>query len=393
VAPILIDISRLLDRKLLGRNPTGIDRVSLAYLHHYRSNARAVLCRGWRTFSLSRQDSERCFDLLLSEQPGGAPAILLSWASALARGWWHNGVKGHLLLNTGHMGLEQPSYAASLRKSGARLVCVVHDLIPITHPEYCRPGRRERHIQRMSNVARFASGVVVNSHHTMQTLEAFCHQAGLKPPRTVVAPLGISLPGLRSGRVPVAEPYFVVLGNIEPRKNHWMLLQLWRRLVDRGGAAAPRLVVIGQRAWECENVVDLLERCEQLRGFVLEHASCGDEELVNMLGHARALLYPSFVEGFGLPIAEALSLGVPVIASDLAVFREFASEVPEYADPLDGRRWLELIEDYARPDSGRRATQIARMSAFVAPTWAQHFEHVDRLVAELAASDATSLAK
>jgi len=118
---------------------------------------------------------------------------------------------------------------------------------------------------------------------------------------------------------------------------------------------------------------------------VVEHARCGDEELVNTLRHARALLYPSFVEGFGLPIAEALSLGVPVIASDLSVFREFAGDVPEYADPLDGRHWLELIEQYARPDSAPRAAQLARMLAFIAPTWAQHFERVDRLLAEVAA--------
>jgi glycosyltransferase involved in cell wall biosynthesis len=383
VLPILIDISRLLDRKLLGRNPTGIDRVSLAYLQHYRSDARAVLCLGSRTFTLSRADSDRCFDLLLGARPAGAPAILRSWANALARGWWRNGIDRSLLFNTGHIGLEKPWYAAGLRKSGARLVCVVHDLIPITHPEYCRPGRRERHIERIRNVACLASGVVVNSHHTKQMLEGFCLESGLKPPRTIVAPLGTNLPTLPTDRVPVNEPYFVVLGNIEPRKNHWMLLQLWRRLIDLRGAAAPRLLVIGQRAWECENVVDLLERCEQLRGFVVEHPSCGDKELVNTLKYACALLYPSFVEGYGLPIAEALWLGVPVIASDLPVFREFAGEVPEYADPLDGRRWLELIEDYARPNSACRRAQIARMPAFVAPTWAQHFDQVGKLLEEL----------
>jgi glycosyltransferase involved in cell wall biosynthesis len=385
VPSILIDVSRLLERKLLGRNPTGIDRVSLAYLQHYRSDAGAVLCLGSRTFSLSEQDSKRCFDLLLGERPGGTQAILRAWANALAKGWWHNGVSGHVLFNTGHMGLEQSWYADGLRKSGARLVCVVHDLIPITHPEYCRPGRRERHIQRMLNVARLASGVVVNSHDTKHTLEAFCRDAGLRAPPTVVAPLGTNLPDRVPDRAPEKEPYFVMLGNIEPRKNHWMLLQLWRRLVDQLGATAPRLVVIGQRAWECENVVDLLDRCEQLHGFVVEHASCGDEELVNTLRHARALLYPSFVEGFGLPIAEALSLRVPVIASDLAVFREFAADVPDYVDPLDGRGWLALIEDYARPDSIRRAAQTERMSAFIAPTWAQHFEHVDRLLAQVGA--------
>jgi glycosyltransferase involved in cell wall biosynthesis len=383
VPPILIDINRPLERKLLGRNPTGIDRVSLAYLQHYRASARAVVCRGSRTFSLSRRDSDRCFDLLLGKKPGGTAATLGAWASALALGWWHNGATGQLLFNTGHMGLEDPQYAVALRKSGARLLCVVHDLIPISHPEYCRPGRRERHIERIRNITRFASGIVVNSSYTEQTLRTFCRESGLAPPPIVVAPLGTNLPTSVRDRVPLRQPYFVVLGNIEPRKNHWMLLQLWRRLVDSWGARAPHLIVIGQRAWECENVVDLLERCEQLQGFVLEHGSCSDRELVNTLLHARALLYPSFVEGYGLPIAEALSLGVPVIASDLPVFREFAGEVPDYSDPLDGRRWLELIEDYARPDSARRAAQIARMPAFVAPTWKQHFERVDRFIEKL----------
>jgi len=117
VTPILIDISRLMDRKLLGRNPTGIDRVSLAYLHHYRDNARAVLSRGSRTLSLSRQDSERCFDLLLGERPGGVGAVLRSWANAMLWGWVPGEVNGHLLFNTGHMGLERPRYAQILRNS------------------------------------------------------------------------------------------------------------------------------------------------------------------------------------------------------------------------------------------------------------------------------------
>jgi len=384
VHPILIDVNRLLERKLFGRNPTGIDRVGLAYLQHYRTRARAVLCRGSRTFSLSQQDSEQCVDLLLSHGPGST-AALRTMANALLLGWWPNGIGGRLLFNTGHIGLEDPRYASSLLKSGTRLISVVHDLIPISHPEYCRPGRRERHIRRMRNVAHFASGVVVNSHHTKHSLEAFCRDAGLKPPPIVVAPLGINLPTQVADRAPDKAPYFVMLGNIEPRKNHWMLLHLWRQLIDHWGSAAPRLIVIGQRAWECENVVDLLERCEPLRGFVVEHATCGDEELVNILRHARALLYPSFVEGFGLPIAEALSLGVPVIASDLSVFREFAGEVPEYVDPLDGRRWRELIEDYARPHSTCRPAQLARMPSFTAPSWAQHFEKVDQLVAQLGA--------
>ena len=145
------------------------------------------------------------------------------------------------------------------------------------------------------------------------------------------------------------------------------------------GTSAPRLVLIGHRGWECENVVDLLERCQELNGVVIERSRCSDQELATYLQHAQALLFPSFVEGYGLPLAEALAHGVPVLASDLGVFRDIAGEVPEYMDPLDGRRWMELIVDYANLAGSLRSAQMSRVARFQSTTWARHFEIVDRL--------------
>jgi glycosyltransferase involved in cell wall biosynthesis len=184
----------------------------------------------------------------------------------------------------------------------------------------------------------------------------------------------------------MAHPYFVIVSTIEPRKNHWMLLQLWRHLAVSMGNNVPRLVIIGKRGWECENVVDMLERCQPLKGVVLEISSCSDSELITYLHHAQALLFPSFAEGFGLPLCEALSLSVPVIASDLPVFHEIADNVPDYADPLDGKRWEMLITDYAKPDSTLRAAQMSRMQAFAQTTWRQHFEIVDAMLSTLDAT-------
>ena len=87
----------------------------------------------------------------------------------------------------------------------------------------------------------------------------------------------------------------------------------WRRKA----AAAPRLLLCGRRGWENENVLDLLERCEALRGLVLELGTLPDSRVTELLAGARALLFPSFAEGYGLPVAEALALGVPVLCSDL----------------------------------------------------------------------------
>src|SRR6202022_1322602 len=112
------------------------------------------------------------------------------------------------------------------------------------------------------------------------------------------------------------------------------LLNLWGRLAATM-ALPPRLFVIGARGWENEQVVDLLERSHRLHGLVEERNHLNDEGVESLLSRARALLVPSFVEGYGLPLAEALASGVPVICSDIPVFREVGRDVPDYVDPLD----------------------------------------------------------
>ena len=86
------------------------------------------------------------------------------------------------------------------------------------------------------------------------------------------------------------------------------------------------------------------------------------------------------MEGFGIPLIEALQLGIPVLASDLAVFREIAGDIPEYLDPVDGVGWRQMLLEYSREDSMRRRAQCERMSAFAAPDWTRHFVQVDALL-------------
>jgi len=261
-----------------------------------------------------------------------------------------------------------------------RSVFMVHDLIPITHPEYCRPGEARRHIARIENILAVGNGVLTNSEDTANALRHYANLRGLPLPPIQAALLAPApLPVAREVQ-PLSQPYFVVVGTIEPRKNHWLLLHVWRQLVQELGSSAPHLVVIGQRGWECESVADLLERCDALRGHVHELDSCTDAELARYLVHARALLFPSFAEGYGMPLVEALMLGTPVIASRLAVFREISGDVPDYIDPLDGPGWTRAVCDYAQPDSALRAAQIARMQRFALPSWNVHFEQVERLM-------------
>lgn len=386
MSAILIDISRLLFRRFARRLPTGVDRVSVEYLRRYSEVARAVLSLGGFNLILPRTASGRVFRLLSDQSihPLSDWLFVPQLIAAACTGiWTERNVAGAILFNTGHMGLSDGQYARGLRKRGVRPVFMVHDLIPITHPEYCRTGEMERHRRRMQNVLRLAHGIVTNSQDTLASLDVFSHSVSQPMPPVVVAPLAPGLSHASPAPRPIQEPYFVVLSTIEPRKNHLMLLHLWRRLREEMGASSPRLVIIGQRGWDCENVVNLLERSELLRGFVFEFSRCNDADLATYLHHAQALLFPSFVEGYGMPLIEALAAGVPVVASDLAVFREFAADIPDYADPLDPQLWLGLIKDYAKPTSALRSAQITRIQKFQLPTWQRHFTLLESLLSRL----------
>ena len=380
---MLIDVSRLVGRFLKGRLPTGVDRVCQEYLIHYGPRARALVHMGGHTLVFDHRMSTRMFHTL----QGPPSPSRIHYANRIVRGIATarrpSVAAGTVLLNPGHSGLDRESYGKLIQTRKLAPVFVVHDLIPMTHPEFGRPGERDKHLARMERVFELGRAVVTNSQATLDALSAFAAQSGKRLPPSTAALLG---PGKRAnashGRMK-SDPYFVMLGTIEPRKNHWLLLQVWRRLVERLGDRAPRLVLIGQRGWECENVVDMLERCEALRGVVTELSACSDSELSNYLHHARALLFPSFAEGYGMPVLEALAQGVPVIASALPVFREFAGKIPEYIDPLDGQRWLETIMAYTGPHSALRKAQLHRLAGFEPPTWKNHFARVDRLLESL----------
>lgn len=378
---MLIDITRLADRFLQTRLPTGVDRVSLQYLQNFIGRSYALIRFAGRWIELNQRDSRRVFEALLEGERDGRSVIRRCVAQSYALSWRsrHCGV----LFNTGHSGLDRPGYGVEVTKRRLKPVFFLHDLIPISHPEYCRAGEAERHHRRLETMLSVGKGLIVNSAATHDELLAYAAERGVAVPPCVVASLAPArLPEPYRGRL-LEKPYFVVLGTIEPRKNHLLLLHLWRQLVAELGEAAPQLVVVGQRGWECEQVVDLLDRCAALQGHVIELPRCDDRELATWLTHAQALLFPSFVEGFGMPLVEALMLGVPVIASDLPVFREIAGEIPHYLDSLDGPGWRQAVLEFMKPVSGKRQFQIRGMANYTPPTWSQHFAVVEDLLKDI----------
>jgi glycosyltransferase involved in cell wall biosynthesis len=397
---VILDISRLLSRAAHPA-PTGIDRVEYIYARElleripdrlafaavhpaggYYGRLSSAAVRQFLAFTAAKWRNAGAADM----QEGRAAVIRHMFATRPRPVPRASGPRVYLQASPHHLD-DQAQVGAILRAEGAKFVTLVHDVIPLSHPEFARPDGATEHLRRVRTIDRFAAGVIGNSQATLDALAPHLRR-GLDERVVRVAHFGADAPDLfvtREDPMP-GRPYFVYISTIEPRKNHLLLLNIWRRLVEEHGDAAPQLVLIGRRGWENENVIDMLERAEALRGHVIEAGEVSDDRMHALVAHARAMLMPSFAEGFGMPVVEALSAGVPVICSDIGAHREVGGDAPDYIDPLDGIGWMRGILAYARPDSPERMAQIARIADWRGPNWRDYFDIVTDMLEEVTAS-------
>ncbi len=406
----LLDLSRLISST--GRAAlSGLDRVELAYARHCAAlpeSERCFVARSpWGPFCLLPDTLAlalvRQWEALTRGEPAARPLRSLGLA---AQAWLLGGLgiiplhrrlarmQQATLLTVAQQSMAEAAPIAALKRRGAHFVPVMHDLIPITYPEYSRPRQTAKHLRRIATVSALADAVLTVSETTRRELRGHLAGMGGELPPLVTAPLGFDLPPLRSipdGPLP-QRPYFVMLGTIEPRKNHLLLLNLWRDLAERLGPGAPGLVILGRRGWQNETVFRLLDRVPAFPGLVEERPDATDAEVAFTLRYARALLFPSFAEGYGIPLIEALSLGTPAICADIPALREVGKGVPDFLSPLDGLGWRDAVLDYAQPDSPARQAQISRIAGFLQPRWDQHFNALQQTVASIQqrSSDNTS---
>jgi glycosyltransferase involved in cell wall biosynthesis len=204
-------------------------------------------------------------------------------------------------------------------------------------------GRRETAIFRfvVPRSARRARRVLAISQRTKDDLVALY---GLPQERIVVTPLAPDPAFVPGG---ARSEYLLFVGAIEPRKNPLLA-------ADAAAAAGRRLVVVGPER-DAELLAQLRSRGADIRGFV-EH-----DELVRLYQGAAALLFPTRYEGFGLPVAEAMACGTPVIATPDAAVREIGGDAIAYAEPDEFA--ATAVRVLAHPEPWRHAG-LERAAAF-----------------------------
>ncbi len=268
----------------------------------------------------------------------------------------------------------------------ARKAMVLHDLAFLVNPAW--HGRESPALaEKTRRAASLSALVLVPSPIVAEEAEGLLPEARGK---LHVLPWGGDHALRFDSRSPLPEtllpegrgPFFLCIGRVEPRKNHTLLLDAFTLL--RKQSPGVRLLVAGPPGWETQEVQERLARLDgDPASGVRWIRDLPDELLFPLLSRAAALVYPSLYEGFGLPLAEALHLGVPSLVTQATAPAWVAGPAALAVPPSDPRALAEAMQTLAADPRKRRTLSAAALSRAEEFTWEKTARRLAALLSRL----------
>lgn len=261
------------------------------------------------------------------------------------------------------------------RAGGVRLAVLIHDIVALVEPASCTSRVASQHTRWIMETAGRVDALFTVSDFTRRELVDYAARAGWTLPSVDVLCLGAGFGETDvaiTGRVrSLPARYVLFVSTIEKRKNHAVLLRVWRRLVERhGGEAIPKLVFVGRIGWLIDDLLAELAATDFLGGKIVLLPDLSDADVREAYRRCLFTVYPSRYEGWGLPVAESLMHGKFCIASDRASLPEVGGDLIDYFDPADEDDVLAKIERVLF-EPGYLAAREARLRAdYRPPSWA-----------------------
>lgn len=256
--------------------------------------------------------------------------------------------------------------------AGVKLALLIHDIVPLVEPASCDLVTASRFARWIKEIAGETDALFTVSDFTRRELIDYAAGTGWALPPVDVLRLGTGFRDTQAATTDrvqsLPERYVLFVSTIEKRKNHALLVRVWRRLVERhGGEAIPELVFVGRIGWLVDDLLAELKARNFLDGKILLLSDLSDADVGEAYRRCLFTVYPSRYEGWGLPVAESLMHGKFCIVSDRTSLPEVGGDFVDYLDPADEDDALAKIERVLF-EPGYLAAREARLRADFRPT-------------------------
>lgn len=292
--------------------------------------------------------------------------------------------KGDALLVLGG-NWDKPGFIDALEEVSSRGIELVHninDFIPIFDKGHVSSDEHVRYEDFMRRVIVVADRLTAISDHTKKDIQEYCRLNKLECPNIEVIRLGDDSVNKESKEVTGMPSEFILsVSTIEVRKNHTLLYYVYKEAYRRG-IDLPNLILAGRRGWLTGDLQFMLVHDPEVKDKITIVEGPSDKELSWLYQNCRFTVYPSFYEGWGLPVAESVLYGKYCLATNSTSVPEVAGELLDYFSPYNTEECLQGIIK-ALDDSYLNKKVKALKSGYKPTSWE---ETSDRLLEYLEVS-------
>lgn len=298
-----------------------------------------------------------------------------------------------------------PSWIGGMRSRGVNIGAYIYDLIPITHHQYCMKPLTDAFTVAFAETSRLLDFSLTISKFVAEQVENFLdvHQIASMP--IMAVPLAHELmlkTETTSSNIDVRRsdqvfglknkekkyftdvPFVLCVCTIEARKNHGYLFSIWKRMIE-ARIDVPDLVFVGRPGWRVSELLDQIEESNFLKGRLHILNGLTDSELSGLYERCLFTVFPSFVEGWGLPVGESLSHGKVCVASSTSSIPEVGGDYAIYVDPFDIESGYAAIHRLISDPTELARAQNEIQKTFTPRTWqdvgVDFFKNLDSLIA------------
>jgi len=275
-----------------------------------------------------------------------------------------------------------------LRQKNVKLIQFCYDMLPIVTPQYS--GHATKTMTKY-NLAIFpiVDKILSISEHTKRDVVQWLEAQNLHVPAIDVFRLGDDFDVIKQKTLSKRlddklalqkKKYILCVGTIEARKNHALLYYVYK-LAKARKIELPQLIVVGRIGWQGDGAFDLMTKDPEVNQSIKVVKNATDQELAWLYENAMFSVYPSFYEGWGLPIAESIAHGITCLTSNSSSMPEIAGDLIDYFNPVSPEDCLEKILKLV--DTEYMKSSLTRIKSFKKTTWEETYNQVDNYVKEL----------